>query len=360
MPTIAHAHRLTIATIATDTPMGAQAYQEQIATRAERALSDTGGEAWQVDRAIVRSLRSRLDGNRRLPMSRVATASPRTRRLIGRALYGSAGVTHRMNLELPPAAGGDVVTLHDVVAWLFPDESAPVPAAAREAREADAVICVSEFTAQAATDLLGIRDPHVVHNGVDARFFDAAPLEAAHRSRLGLADRFVLHAGGASTRKNLEALADAWPRVRAERPDLQLVLSGPPHPRRTRLFEGMPGVLMVGRVADDLVPGLVAAATAVVVPSLYEGFGLPVLEAMAANVPVVAANTSSLPEVAGAAAILVNPTGDGIAEGLLAVTAPDAGTASLVRAGRARAAEFTWERAALAHARVWRAVGVSP
>ena len=357
MPTItAHAHRLTIATIATDTPMGAQAYQEQIARRASAVLSDPGEPAWEVDRAIVRSLRSPLPGNRRLPMSRVATASARSRRLIGRFLYPGGTVTHRMNLELPPSPHGDVVTLHDIVAWLFPDESAPVAAAAQEARDADAVICVSEFTASEASAFLGVRNPHVIHNGVDERFFDAAPLADDSRRALGVGDRYILHAGGASARKNLEVLAEAWPAVHRERPGLRLVLSGPPHPRRTRLFEGMPGTLLVGRVDDALVPGLVASATAVVVPSLYEGFGLPVLEAMAANVPVVAANTSSLPEVAGAAAILVDPTAAGVAEGLITVTADDSAVAGLVLAGRARAQEFTWERSAREHARVWRSL----
>ena len=350
----AHAHRLTIATIATDTPMGAQAYQEQIAARSAEALGEV--EPWTVERAIVRSLRSSLPGNRRLPMSRVATASPALRRQIGRFLYPRGGVTHRMSLELPPAPGGDVVTLHDIVAWLFPDESAPVPASGQESRNADAVICVSEFTASEVSRFLGVRDPHVIHNGVDARFFDAAPLTSEVRASLGVSERYVLHAGGASARKNLEALAAAWPAVHRERPETQLVLAGPANARRTRLFEGMPGVLLVGRVDDAVVPGLVAAATAVVVPSLYEGFGLPVLEAMAANVPVVAANTSSLPEVAGSAAILVDPTAEGVADGLLTVTSGDSALPAMVRAGRDRAAGFTWERSAQEHARVWRSV----
>ncbi|MCP2366964.1 glycosyltransferase involved in cell wall biosynthesis [Agromyces flavus] len=343
---------LTIATVATSAPMGASVYEERVTERAAGAL----GDGWAVRRSVFRSMSSPLPGNRRLPFGAVTRASPAIRRQFGRLLYPGGTVTHRMNLELPPASHGDVITLHDVVAWRFPDESTPVAAAAEEARRADAVICVSEFSANEAVEFLGVRDPYVVHNGIDEAFFDAAPLGEADRAALGLPDRYVLHAGGASSRKNLPALAEAWPLVHRNRPELTLVLSGPPHPTRTALFEGLPGTRLLGRVADALVPGLVAGAAAVVVPSLYEGFGLPVLEAMAANVPVVAARTSSLPEIAGDAAVLVEPTGAGVAEGLLAVTGDASAVAALVAAGRARASGFTWDASARAHARVWRSL----
>ena len=349
------APRLTIATIATDTPMGAQAYQEQVARRAEAALGTVDERDWRVRRLIMRSMRSTLAGNRRLPLSRIATASASERRALGRLLYRGDVVTHRMSLELPPSPRGDVITVHDVVARRFPDDSAPVRAAVEEARRAAAVIGVSEFSAREATELMGISEPHVVYNGVDTRFFDAAPLDADARRSLGLPERYVLHAGGASRRKNLEGLAEAWPIVHRERPDLVLVLAGPANARRTALFGGMPGARLVGRLPDEVMPGLVAGAEVVVVPSLYEGFGLPALEAMAANVPVVAAATSSLPEVVGDAGILVDPSGAAIAAGLLDATS---GTrlGAMIAAGRARAGDFTWERCAEAHARVWASV----
>lgn len=346
--------RLTIASSATALPMGAQVYEEQVASRAAAALARHG--EWHVDRMLVRSLRSDLPGTHRLPMGWLAGASTAARRAVGRALYPSDAVVHRTNLELPPSPRIDVVTIHDVVAWLFPDESPPVPAAAEEARRAAAVVCVSAFSAAEAVDLLGISDPHVVHNGVDPRYLDAEPMQAETLAALGVTAPYVLTAGGVSRRKNLEGLAEAWPRIRAARPDLTLVMAGPEHPKRTALFGSLDGVRLVGRVRDDQITGLYAAAAAVVVPSLHEGFGLPALEAMAAGVPVVAARRSALPEVVGDAGLLVEPTAEGLAEGVVFAVSGDPEVARLVARGRARAAEFTWERSAAGHAAVWASV----
>lgn len=342
---------LSIATVATSTPMGAEVYQNHVVDRAAAALVPHGD--WQVDHAIFRSLRSPLPGTARLPLGKVARAPARVRREIGRFIHPRDAVVHRMNLEIPPSPHLDLVTLHDVVAWKFPDESAPVRAAQEEIRRAAAVICVSAFSAGEAVDLLGIDPPHVIHNGVDARFFDAARADAAALASLDITGPFVLTTGGASERKNLAGLAAAWPTVHAARPDLMLVLTGPPHPRRTALFAGLPNVLLVGMVAAWAMPGLVAAAEAVVVPSIYEGFGFPALEGMATGTTVVAADTSSLPEVVGDGAILVDPDGSSLASGIIDATSGHPEVAVVAARGRRRADAFTWEKCLERHAEIW-------
>lgn len=339
---------LTIATTASSTPMGAQRYESEIIGAAPVALP-----TWRIRHAVARSLRSDLPGTMRLPMGWLVGASVRQRSVVGRVAFAGAGLLHRTDLILPPGPGVNVVTIHDTVAWRFPDETPPIAAAAEEARRADAVICVSEFTAEEVQRFLGVRAPVVVHNGVDASFFRAVPLSVAERASLGLTGPYVLHAGGASERKNLTVLAEAWRRIHHEHPHLTLAMAGPQHPRRTELFAGLPGVVLLGRVADALVPGLVAGSDLVVVPSTYEGFGLPALEAMAAGVPVVAANASALPEVVGDAGWLVAPTTAGLVSGALEVLAdPDAARTVAAR-GRARARTFTWEASGQGHARVW-------
>ena len=111
--------------------------------------------------------------------------------------------------------------------------------------------------------------------------------------------------------------------------------------------------MLTGRLPDAIMPAVMASAEAVVVPSLYEGFGLPVLEAMAARVPVVAAATSSLPEVAGGHAIFTGTSGSEIAAGLLTATSGDGELHRHVIDARVHAEHYTWERSAREHARVW-------
>ncbi|OLT21720.1 group 1 glycosyl transferase [Ornithinimicrobium sp. CNJ-824] len=344
---------LAIATTATSTPMGAQAYQAAITSRAQQALATASPEPWTVRSLVARSLRSDLPGNRRLPMARLFTASERERRLLGRLVWPRSAVVHRMDLILPPPAGPDVVTLHDVVAWEFKDESAPVAAAASELRAADAVICVSQFTAGEAERLLGLKDAVVIPNGVGEEYFSAVPLSPEQLTDVGLRQPYLLYAGGSAARKNLPGLAEAWRLVHDRLPEHSLALAGPRSPARDALFAGLPRVVHLGRLPDSFMPGLVAGAAAVVVPSLYEGFGLPVLEAMAAGVPLLSSNRSSLPEVVANAGTLVDPTGPALAEGMEYVALRSPAVIELVEVGRQRAAEFSWEASAARHASVW-------
>lgn len=348
--------RLTIATTAAAHPMGAQAYESAIRSRAQAAL-DATGPGWVLRDITARSLRSSLSGNRRLPMRWLVNASLAQRRLIGRMLYPTSAVVHRMDLILPPPAGPDIATLHDMVAWDFPDESPPIRAATTELRRADAVICVSKFTAQTAHERLALKNTVVVPNGVSSEYFVAEPLSEDQLQRFSLRRPYVLYAGGSAARKNLPGLARAWQSLADSHPEWTLALSGPLNDHRTRLFAGLPRVTHLGRVPDSVMPGLMAGADAAVVPSLYEGFGLPALEAMAAQVPLVSSNRSSLPEVVADGGTLVDPTPEGLAEGLNFVMSGSAEVAKIAQVGVTRAKHFTWERSAHAHAEVWATLG---
>lgn len=343
---------LTLATIAVPNPMGQQCYEEAIAARAAGAL----GAGWQVERTIVRSLRSPVPGNVRVPARLLGRSGAATRRATGRLLYRGASLVHRMDLRLPPARQPEVITVHDVVQWRFPDETDPPRASLREIGGAVAVVCPSRFAAEEVHRFLGGPYPVVIPNGVDPDLFDARAATEQDLAALGIRRPFVLHAGGATLRKNLAGLAAAWPVVRRAHPDVMLVLAGARDDRRDRLFAGMSSVVRVGRVDRRVLVGLMAAAGAVVVPSLYEGFGLPALEAMAVGVPVVAAARSSLPEVCEGRATLVEPSGSGLADGLVAVLEGAPETREMVAAAQCRAREFTWDASAAAHAELWRSL----
>ena len=167
------------------------------------------------------------------------------------------------------------------------------------------MITVSEFSRRELAELLGV-DAAVVPGGVDERFTPEAP--PARRER-----PYVLCVASHTARKNLGALVPAAQAL--ARDGVELVVAGGHRPQFAA-EAGLDGLTLLGHVPDDELPGLYAGAEAFVLPSRYEGFGLPVLEAMAAGTPVVAAATTALPETCGGAARLAEPEPEALREAL--------------------------------------------
>ncbi len=234
-----------------------------------------------------------------------------------------------------------VLTIHDLAVLRHPDafrrwHRMTTRAALEGARTADAVVALSEFTKQETIELLGIRAErvHVVPNGVGPPFATTGPVAEGD---------YVLAVGTLEPRKNLDRVVQA-----AKRAGVELRVVG------ARGWGGVDVPGWVGRVSDDELAALYRGARCVMYASLYEGFGLPVLEAMASGTPVVTSAGGATEEVAGGAAVLVDPTDvDAIAGGIAdALQHRD----ELVGRGLERARAFTWERAADELEAVWRAL----
>ncbi len=224
------------------------------------------------------------------------------------------------------------------------------------ARRADRVIALTQSGADDIVDYLGVERSRVDVIGLG---FDAlAPATAMHptqlRDRLGIGDGpLVLNVAAKKAHKNLLRLVEAMAEVRRHVPDVQLVLPGAPTRyeddlRRRADQLGIGGaVILPGFVDDAELEGLYAIADCFAFPSLNEGFGLPLLEAMARDLPIVCADASALPEVVGDGAVLVDPLSvTAIAQAIAAVLSDAELRRRLIAAGRERLPLFTWERCA--------------
>lgn len=263
---------------------------------------------------------------------------------------------------VPTQKAGLVVTLHDA-AYLEKDAHQRDKSFSLQrlkwqllyrklARKADLFHTVSQFSADRLAHFFpAIRSRlRVVHNAVTSHFFDpVTPAGLAYVRELGLAERpFILVPGGLHFRKNAELVLEAWPLLRDRYPELVLAVvnhSNPSYVERARRLGDRLRIL--GFVPDDGLRALYGAAEVVWFPSRYEGFGLPVLEAMACGKPVVTSRASSLPEIAGDAALLVPPESAGEhVEAIESLLGDESLRTELARRGRLRARMFTWSRAA--------------
>jgi glycosyltransferase involved in cell wall biosynthesis len=239
----------------------------------------------------------------------------------------------------PLAHPRNVIVIHDAAALRHPEWYSPIYAAWQRrilpalARRALHVVTVSEFSRGELVELLGLSPDRitVIPGGVDPAYTPDADAEHARRE-LGLTKPYVLCVASQTARKNLKALVPLAAHI-------EVVVAGGHRPQFAR-EEGLDALRHLGAVPEHLLPGLYAGAEAFALPSLYEGFGLPVLEAMACGTPVVASNLTALPETAGGAARLAPP--DQIPSAALEIIGDD----QLRAAGLARAGQFSWERTA--------------
>ncbi|MCA9564886.1 MAG: glycosyltransferase family 4 protein, partial [Myxococcales bacterium] len=227
---------------------------------------------------------------------------------------------------------------------------------------------ISEATREDIYTFLGVprEEIPVVYNGLDHDRF--RPQEARDisttREKYGLSGRFLLFVGSINPRKNVANIYRAFGRLQShpELRDVHLVMAGADAgygaDEINRAFEAVPDksrIKFLGHVPLEALPPLYGAAEALVYPSFWEGFGLPILEAMACGGRVITSNTSSMPEVAGDAALLVDPhSHEAIAEAMLRALSDTDLRANLVSAGLRRAAEFTWSRTIAEYLEIYR------
>jgi len=284
---------------------------------------------------------------------------------------------HAPHYVLPAAIHcNSVVTIHDCIHLMFPqylpNRMAYAYARAQmwtAAHRSDCILTVSDASKRDILHLFNIPPEKivVVYNAIDAHFSLTPPPDAVARvrERYQLDHRFLLYVGNIKPHKNLVRLIEAFSELRTgDLEDLKLLIIGDEISKLPALRLAVhrhklhKHVRFLGYVPDDQLAVLYRLAAVFVFPSLYEGFGLPPLEAMASGTPVVVSNVSSLPEVVGDAAVLVDPHDiDSIVDGLRCVLTNPARADDMRRKGLERSREFSWERSVARTLEVYKRIG---
>jgi glycosyltransferase involved in cell wall biosynthesis len=263
-----------------------------------------------------------------------------------------------------------VLTIHDMTVFLYPETQSPkqlaatLPLIRRAARTAAAIVTDSESARHDIISRLDVPPErvHVTYGAAGPQFRvidDETELERVRR-KYGLHEPYILAVGTIEPRKNHERLIDACIRLRRQGRREHLVLVGNPGWRAGSLLRRIAGsdlsrwVRVLGYVRSEDLTALYNLARTVAMPSLYEGFGLPILEGMACGVPVVTSNRASMAEIAGEAAVLTDPMDvDALSDALERAVGDDRLRETLRTKGLARAAQFSWARTAQATGRVY-------
>ncbi len=326
--------------------------------------------------ALIDAFRSRDSGVDLVPLAPLRGFSRNANRLarLSWDVHGVAESAKNSNIDLlhmtrfaaPRTIDGPfVVTVHDLIPLQLPEYRASLPSriqselAKRMVVSAERIIVPSAYVAGVVSDVLEIERTRI----------DVIPMGVSIPDMTGVAPLYagpyLLHTGGFDARKNLTALlaafAEAIPQIG---PDWRLILLGAPHSANPVVFPPLRPeierlglhhrVILTGRVSEAEKHALYHHASMVAAPSLSEGFGLPLLEAMAHGVPVIASNCTSHPEVAGDAAYLVDPTASALATALTRLSNDSTLSANLKRRGLERAAQFPWSRTASLTAETYR------